>query len=342
MAKNPPLQICDALIQPGEIVTLGLSTPEVYSCVPTHVPIYVAHGKRPGPCLLICAAMHGDEVNGISIINKFLNLRLLKALQGTLLCIPVLNVFGLVSHSRYQLDRRDLDGAFPGRPAGTYTDRLAHMLNKQVISLATHIIDLHTGAPMTHKLSQVETNLDVEGARNLAQLFNAPVTLHAPDSRHGMLWKLYDEKPIPTIVYSVGQAHRLDEVGTKMGVKGIVRCMKGLGMLGAKHEKTLVGDISLHVRDPQWSSTPSSGLCHPCKRLGAYVKKGDIIAEVHDPFGPGTHKEVLAEKDGVLIAYYENPLVNEGDGIFLIASVNDREITQERQVVWRNEGLNPT
>ena len=77
-AKTPALQICDTSIQPGERVTLALPTPELYTCTPAYIPIHVIHGKKPGPCLLVCAAIHGDEMNGVSIIQRLLELGLLK------------------------------------------------------------------------------------------------------------------------------------------------------------------------------------------------------------------------------------------------------------------------
>lgn len=70
--KNTPLKICDTTIEPGERVTLALPTPSMFSCARMHVPIHVIHGKYKGPCLVVCGAMHGDEVNSIAIIERFL------------------------------------------------------------------------------------------------------------------------------------------------------------------------------------------------------------------------------------------------------------------------------
>ncbi|MDE2357536.1 MAG: succinylglutamate desuccinylase/aspartoacylase family protein, partial [Alphaproteobacteria bacterium] len=91
-------------------------------------PIHVLHGKKQGPILIVCSAMHGDEINGIAIIQKLLNLHLLKSLSGTLIAIPVLNIHGMIMNNRSLLDRRDLENSFPGSETGSFAARLAHVL----------------------------------------------------------------------------------------------------------------------------------------------------------------------------------------------------------------------
>ncbi|MBF0266486.1 MAG: succinylglutamate desuccinylase/aspartoacylase family protein [Gammaproteobacteria bacterium] len=79
------------------------------------MPVHVIHGKKDGPVLFISAAIHGDEINGVEIIRRILSLNNMKRLSGTLLAIPVVNIFGFDSHSRYLPDRRDLNRCFPGK-----------------------------------------------------------------------------------------------------------------------------------------------------------------------------------------------------------------------------------
>src|SRR5690554_4280509 len=98
--KNSPFRLCGIDIQPGERVTLALPNPEIFTCAPLHIPIHVLHGKEKGPVLLICATFDGNEVNGIAILQRLLTLKTLKNLKGTLIAIPVMNVYGLMNHSK--------------------------------------------------------------------------------------------------------------------------------------------------------------------------------------------------------------------------------------------------
>ncbi|MCH9612671.1 MAG: N-alpha-acetyl-L-2,4-diaminobutyric acid deacetylase [Chlamydiia bacterium] len=337
MGKNTPLNICNTVVQPGENLTLGLPTPEMYGCVRMHVPVHIFHGRREGPVLLVCSALHGDEVNGISIIHKLLNLRLLKGLQGTLIAIPVVNVFGLLSQSRYLPDRRDLNGSFPGAESGNYTERMAHTLTKEIIAHATHIIDIHSGEPGVKKLSQVETLLSDEKAHEMARMFGAPIMLDNPECDTGMLWNLQGENPKPTLVFNGGGANQLDEMTVKTGLKGIVRVMKGLGMLGFRKEGERKTPEPMRVESKAWLKTPKSGLCHFHKRIGGFVKKGEVVAEIYDPFGPAAQSVVTADREGVIIAKYEMPLVTEGDGIVAVGTVSQAHLVSSASKAWEED-----
>ena len=131
--KNTEFIIGNISIQPGEKISLALPTPEIYTCAPMHIPVHVINGKKKGPTLLVCAAIHGDEANGIMIVKRLLELKHLSALKGTLIVIPVANIFGLITQTRYLPDGRDLEKSFPGMPEGSYAARLAYQLNQEIL-----------------------------------------------------------------------------------------------------------------------------------------------------------------------------------------------------------------
>src|SRR3990167_3157204 len=106
--KNATLKICNETIHPGESLSLALPLPELFSCAPLYMPIKIMHGKKSGPCLLITAAMYGNELNGTEIINRILKVISMKNLCGTLISVPVLNVHGLINRSRYLPNGIDL------------------------------------------------------------------------------------------------------------------------------------------------------------------------------------------------------------------------------------------
>lgn len=334
--KAAPLKICNTVIQPGERVTLALPTPEIYSCAQTYVPVHVMHGRKEGPCLLVTAAMHGDEMNGIAIIHRMLQLKQIQRTYGTIIAIPVLNVHGLITGSRTTVDRHDLGSAFPGECKGSHTERLAHLLDQEIISKATHIIDLHTGGPHIKKHPQVVTSLQNEESKQMAEWFGSPVILHDDEDTTGMLWNLKrEEKPIPTIMYSAGQAGRLNEIAIKTGLKGVVRVMRGLGMLGRGDLKPTTPP--LHIKGAKWATAPKSGLCHSQKKVGSYVKEGEVIALIDDPFSPVEALSVLAPVDGVLLSIYTDPMVNEGEGIYLIGLLDQSSSVATQVAQWETE-----
>lgn len=315
--SSSPLHIRNLTIHPGENISLALPTPEIYTCAPLHIPIHIIHGKKKGPTLLVCAALKGDEMNGVAIIQRLLKLKLIKKLRGTLIAIPAVNIYGLMTQSRLLPDRRDLEGSFPGSEHGPYSSRLAHMLTNEIFSLATHCIDIHTGEPYSQKFPQVLTRINDKEALDLAMAFNAPIILHT-NKKMGLLWQLEHEQGIPTIRYEAGEALRLDELSIKVGVRGIINVMRGLEML-PKVQKEAKAIKPLIVHSTQWVHAPGSGLCDIYKKMGKHVRKGDKLAMISDPFGTVQKHHITSPVEGTIIARNNIPILNEGEPLMQIA-----------------------
>lgn len=325
--KNAPLKISNITVQPGERITVALPTPEIYTCAPMYIPIHIIHGKMAGPTLLVCGAIHGDEINGVAITQKLLALRMLKGIRGTLIVIPSLNIYGMITLSRNLPDRRDLDGSFPGSDSGSFAARLAHLITDEILTHITHCIDLHTGEPHISKFPQVKTSADNREAMELAHSFQAPVILDTK-SEGGLLWLLHQEKQkIPTIVFETGEALRIDETGVKIGVKGIISVMRKLDMLSDK-VKSAKARKPIEVASDQWVRTSSSGLCEVFCKMGVFVKKGQKLAKISDPFGTEQKEEITSPYDGVVIGRNYLPILNEGEPILHIAEVKASSVEE--------------
>lgn len=114
-----PLIIGGEKIAPGERRSVDIPLAAMYTRTDVGLTVHVVHGRRPGPCLLVTAAVHGDEINGVEIIRRVLSIKQLDKLRGTLLAIPVVNVHGFLNQSRYLPDGRDLNRSFPGSQQGS-------------------------------------------------------------------------------------------------------------------------------------------------------------------------------------------------------------------------------
>jgi len=323
--KNTLLKIGTLSIQPGERITVALPTPEIYTCAPMYIPVHVIHGKKPGPVLLVCGAIHGDEANGVAITHRLLKLKLLSALQGTLIVIPTINIYGMITQSRNLPDRRDLEGVFPGSKSGSFASRLAYFLTEEIFSQITHCIDLHTGEPHISKFPQVKTSFAHKGAKELAHHFKSPAIVDT-DLDQGLLWLLnWEKKTVPTIIYQTGEARRLDPKGVHLGVRGIVRVMKSLSMLPTKIESGK-GFFSVEVDKERWVRAASSGLCETFFKQGGRVQKGDLLAKIFDPFGTDQKEEITSPVSGVVIGCNHLPILNEGEPILQIAELGEADM----------------
>lgn len=113
-----PFTIGGHSVAPGERKIIVLPVSKLSNHTPVTLPVHVLHGENPGPTMFVSAAVHGDELNGVEIIRRVLRTLAPGNIRGTLLCVPVVNAYGFIGRSRYLLDRRDLNRAFPGSPNG--------------------------------------------------------------------------------------------------------------------------------------------------------------------------------------------------------------------------------
>lgn len=320
----------------GDTVTVELPMASLYSHAPMTLPVQVVRGRRDGPRLFVSAALHGDEINGVEIIRRLLRLPQLKRLRGTLLAIPIVNVYGFVSRSRYLPDRRDLNRSFPGSDRGSMAARLAELFLKEIVDNCDYGIDLHTGAVHRENLPQIRANLDDPETARIAQAFHVPVLLNA-NIRDGSLRQVAAERGIPILLYEAGEALRFDEHSIRAGVKGIVAVMRELGMLSPS-SRSRQRTEPLVARASTWVRAGRSGILRVTAALGARVRKDEVIGVIADPFGQ-QELEVCANAAGIIIGRTNLPLVNEGEGLFHIARFESTRLAENTVEAFQADDL---
>jgi predicted deacylase len=311
-------------VQPGERARIDIPLPNLYTTTPVFMPVHVIQGRRPGPRLFITASIHGDEINGVEIIRRLLLQKALRHLRGTLLAVPVVNVYGYVRQSRYLPDRRDLNRSFPGSDKGSLAARLAATLISEVIEGSTHGIDLHTGAIHRENLPQIRATLNASDAMPaLAKAFETPVILDA-EVRAGSLRATAAARDIPLLLYEAGEALRFDEFAVRAGLRGILGVMRHLGMIRAAHARRAIGQEPLVARASLWVRAQQSGVLLSLTPLGAHVNKGDTLGIITDPFRP-VDEPVRAPVSGIVIGRTNLPLITEGEALYHVACFGEPE-----------------
>ncbi len=318
-----PFELAGKTIPAGQrrIVDIPLSMMSDHT--PATLSVQVIHGKRDGPTIFVSAAIHGDEVLGVEIIRRLGRLAALRRISGTLLLVPIVNSFGFIGHSRYLPDRRDLNRSFPGNVNGSLASRLAHLFLTHVVQRCDCGIDLHTAAIQRNNLPQARVDLKDKEARKLAEAFEPPVILNA-SLREGSLRAAASQLGIPVVVFEAGEALRFNEFAVRVGVTGVLKVLRHMNMVAKstvksgnkKIRKTPVATKSV------WLRATDGGLLRTRHDIGDYVREGDILGLISDPFGD-RETEVLATKDGLIICAATIPLVNQGDALFHIAFLSE-------------------
>ena len=302
-------------VEPGTSARVELPVARLFIGSFLSLPVTVVNGAGDGPWLWLDAAIHGDELNGMEIIRRALEVIDPAELNGVVIAVPVVNVFGFVQQSRYLPDRRDLNRSFPGSPRGSLASRLAHLFMEQVVSRCRYGIDLHTGSNHRTNLPQIRGQLADPETRRIAEAFAAPLMFTAAEIP-GSLRTAARKRGAHMIVYEAGEPLRFDEAAIRIGVDGVLRVLAAIGM--RPHVDEVPPAPSFEAASSSWVRAPRSGIFHLNTRTGETVKRGQQLGFLTTPFGESTIP-VKAPHESVVIGHTSNPLVYRGDALLHLA-----------------------
>jgi hypothetical protein len=318
----------------GKRKQIELPVAKLFDYTEMTIPVEVVRGKEDGPVLFISAAIHGDEINGVEIIKRILaKKKTLSKMKGTLIAVPIVNVFGFNRNIRYLPDRRDLNRCFPGSENGSLAGQIANIFMKEIVSKSTHGIDLHTAAINRNNLSQIRACLSNPENKRLAMEFGVPVVIDSV-TRDGSLREAASDLGIPMLLFEGGQALRYEENIIKSGVLGILSVMQSIGMIEGEEVSIKQRKKEVFIaKASHWIRAPHSGSLRVRKKIGSRVKKNELLGVLSNPFG-GDKIEVRAKLTGIIIGMVMLPLVNNGDALFHIATFEDSKEVGDRVEVF--------
>ncbi len=310
------LTIGDHIILPGETKKIELPVARLYTDTEVSLPVYIVRGKKEGPTIFVSAAIHGDELNGIEIIRRLIASEKLNVTSGTLIAVPMVNVYGVVNQSRYMPDRRDLNRCFPGSAKGSLAGRLANIFLEEIVKHCDYGIDLHTGAIHRSNLPQIRADMADEETTELAIAFGTPVILNA-EIIEGSLRSAAQDNGTKVLVYEAGEALRFDEFSILAGMKGVLNVLRHLGMIKkSRSRKKMIAPVIAFKSG--WIRANASGFVKHKFELGDQVDKNQVLAEIGSPYGE-VIESIYSKHDGIIVGKQNIPLVQEGEAMYHVA-----------------------
>lgn len=302
-------------ILPGKGAQLNLDVAKLHTTTPILVPVIIERAKVDGPTVLLMAGMHGDEINGVEIIRRVIRKGFNKPQIGTIICLPVFNIFGFLNLKRELPDGRDLNRSFPGSESGSLASQFAFHFMKEIAPHVDYVIDFHTGSAQRNNFPQIRCVLDNEESVELARIFNPPYILNSSyisKTIRESISKL-DKK---MLLFEGGKTNSIEEFIVEEGLNGVKRFLSHMGM------RTFKIDLSkdrtpVVLSESRWMRSPNSGMFQALVKNGARVNKGEVIGIVTDPYGK-IERKVKANSEGYIICLNESPVVYKGDAIFHI------------------------
>lgn len=304
-------------IKPGEFREININIARLPSRTQIETPIYVYRGPEEGPTLALTAGMHGDEINGMEIVRRIIDNGYNRVKRGTVLCMPVINVYGFLNYSREVPDGKDINRSFPGSKSGSLASRVAYHMTHDIIPAIDFGIDFHTGGAARTNYPQVRCVMKEDINVELANAFHAPFTIDAPFRPHSLrLTAAKKNKHI--IVYEGGESIRLDQYAIEEGINGTLRLMKHLKMIDdapkPREENRIIWSSS-------WARARTAGLFQSAIKCGDFIKKNQLVGTLTDPFGE-FKEQIKSPSTGYIVGLNNNPVVNAGDALLHIGLDN--------------------
>jgi len=324
MKSKKAIVIFGESIFPGESKTINVEIARLHTTTKLNIPIIVRRSKIDGPVVLFSAGIHGDEINGVEIVRQLIRKKINKPKKGTIICIPVINMYGFVNRSRDFPDGRDLNRVFPGSKTGSLASRFAFHILTEVMPLVEYAIDFHAGGASRFNAPQIRLSENNAELKILADVFNAPFTLYSK-TISGSFRASSEKLNIKMLLFEGGKSLDINNDIAKEGVDGVKRLLAHLDMLGPKQIVEHQKHPTIYIEKSSWIRAKCSGLLHDFNTIGQFVKKGTILATITDPFGK-FERLVKAPNDGYVINANHSPIVYEGDAIYHLSSTIEKEI----------------
>ena len=309
----------------GESRVINFSIAKLYTSTDVEIPVIIERSKTPGPTILMTAGIHGDEINGVEIVRQVIAKKINQPKIGTIICIPILNIFGFLNTSRAFPDGRDLNRVFPGKKTGSLASRVAYHITKEILPHIDYCLDFHTGGASRFNASQIRIQPNDERLANLAETFKAPFIVISSNIDKSFR-STCNKMDIPILLFEGGKSLSSNKHVVKDGVDGVLRILLELEMLGEKLKVPETNYETIIIDKSKWIRAQKSGLLHVKIDCNKHVLKDEFLATITDPYGTMRYI-VRAPNKGYIINVNHSPIVHQGDAIFHI-STNDTTVAK--------------
>ena len=311
------ITILGKTILPGESKTINMEVAKLHTTTELKIPVIVERSLISGPVVLFTAGIHGDEINGVEIVRQLITMKINKPKTGTIICIPIVNMFGFVNKSRDFPDGRDLNRVFPGNKNGSLASRFAYALVNSILPMVDYGVDFHAGGASRFNAAQIRIVPRNPKLRKLAETFNAPFTVLSKNIA-GSFRNTSAKLNVKMLLFEGGKSLDINRDIASEGVNGTKRFLAALNMLSENQIVENPKQPTIFLEKTSWIRAKNSGLFIDHNMIGKFVSKGTVLGIITDPFGKFELK-VKAPHDGYIINANNSPIVYQGDGIYHIS-----------------------
>ena len=346
MAPDEPAAFrFDAEVEPGEKRQFRYEVSESYLGDPVEIPVTVINGAADGPRVFMTAAIHGDELNGVKVLQEVAGRYAPSAVHGTLVLLHVVNVPGYQAQQRYlPIYDQDLNRSFPGKERSNTAERMAHRVYERFVSQCDLGIDFHTSTRNRTTMYHARANVEHPAVERLAKAFGANVILSG-EGEESSLRGVATRNDIPTITVEMGKAHRFQPALIDRALDGVESVLAEYDVLpDATTTEPSWRKVMGPTEEKRWLRADTGGLVDMQWGPNPLVHEGDTICTITDHFKNEEHV-VDAPFTGLIVGVLENPVALPGHPICHLVRITpetreeiEREITQGEFDGYRSYG----
>jgi predicted deacylase len=323
-----PLRIASIEARPGEKAS-GFLDVAARADSATRVPITIIRGRQSGPTLALVAGTHGSEVAPIIALQRLRQSLDPAQLRGTLLLVHVANMPSFLGRTIYYspIDGKNLNRVYPGRAAGTTSERIAHVITSEIIDRSDFLVDMHAGdgneslRPYTY-WSKLGIDARVDSiSRDMALAWGHERIVVDTDRPRDPAASVYTQNTAqvrgkPAITTETGWLGIPEAQMVDLNVRAATRLLRYLRMLP--------GPVEL-VRSPIWLErtevlrSPETGVWHAAVERGQTIAANALLGTLTDFFG-NTVAEIRAPFAGEVLYIVGTPAMNKGEPLGMIGA----------------------
>lgn len=327
------IKIRDIIAKPGEKKFSYIDIWKKSSNPPSIVklPVYIINGLREGPKLCLTAGTHGCEYAGIGAVIRIYKQTKPEELKGAIIGIPIINMPGFENRTPHvnPIDNVDIMRAYPGKPNGTVSLKIIHVLMEEIITKTNYWIDCHGGDTDEYQMeagyvyfpkvgdSKTDINSEV-----MARLYGFKNIVTVREWR-GL--EVAAKNGVPCIMAENGESGMLtDRLETDIThhIKGITNVMRYYGMIEGKPKITIKQKYAkslFRVRSNY------GGLFYPKVKPGDIITKDQVVGDITNLQGECIGN-VTAPCNGVVRIMKTWHLIKEGD-VVMVGLVSPKPIS---------------
>ncbi|MDX1747640.1 MAG: succinylglutamate desuccinylase/aspartoacylase family protein, partial [Halobacteriales archaeon] len=327
----------DGEVRPGEKRQFHYAVSETYLGNPVEIPVTVINGTEPGPRVFMTAAIHGDELNGVKVLQEVADRYGPSEIHGTLVLLHVVNVPGYQAQQRYlPIYDQDLNRSFPGKERSNTAERMAHRVYSRFVSQCDLGLDFHTSTRNRTTMYHARADIGNPDVDRLARAFGTNVILSG-EGEGTSLRATASRNGIPTITVEMGKAHRFQHGLIEKALDGVESV---LAEYGVYHRGTVIEPSWRKVMGPseekRWLRADTGGLVEMQWGPDPLVHEGEAICTITDHFKDEEHV-VEAPFTGLIVGVLENPVALPGHPICHLVRISSETRAEIEREISRGE-----